>query len=48
MRRTFQDITRAADVSSVVKRSLSAHATEAMEVAVMHERQRPNYWRERV
>jgi integrase len=31
MRRTFQDITRAADVSSVVKRSISGHATEAME-----------------
>lgn len=31
MRRTFQDITRAADVSSIVKRSISGHATEAME-----------------
>jgi integrase len=31
MRRTFQDITRAADVNSVVKRSISGHATEAME-----------------
>ena len=31
MRRTFQDITRAAEVSSVVKRSISGHATEAME-----------------
>lgn len=31
MRRTFQDITRASDVSSVVKRSISGHATGAME-----------------
>jgi hypothetical protein len=31
MRRTFQDIMRAAEVSSVVKRSISGHATEAME-----------------
>ncbi len=31
MRRTFQDITRAAEVNSVVKRSISGHATEAME-----------------
>jgi hypothetical protein len=31
MRRTFPDITRAADVNSIVKRSISGHATEAME-----------------
>ena len=31
MRRTFQDITRAASVDSVVKRSISGHATEKME-----------------
>lgn len=31
MRRMFQDITRAADVSSVVKRSISGHTTDAME-----------------
>ena len=31
MRRTFQDITRAADVESIVKRSISGHATEVME-----------------
>ncbi len=31
MRRTFQDVTRAANVESVVKRSISGHATEEME-----------------
>jgi integrase len=31
MRRTFQDITRAAEVESVVKRSISGHATQEME-----------------
>ena len=31
MRRTYQDLTRAAKVDSIVKRSISGHATEEME-----------------